>query len=174
LVFCLLAPIGFIYWPFRFGMLYICEACAITRCRDERQLPMIDVTWWTTHTPEEHTPLSRYLVDEAIVGAHVHSWSGVHGGGNAIQCATGRGTWIHRTAREPDVLAFLRFLKAQKDREATARWVSFLLCSQTACSARSLLWRLQNYPTMEQAWWNERVRMEEERVALIEEAKRYP
>jgi hypothetical protein len=154
-------------------MRYICETCAVTRSTVERQVPWMNVTWWTAHTPEEPTLLSQYLAQEARIGDHSHSWIAVRGGGNGVQCALGQGRQTQLNSMEKEVIDFLRFVKAQETPATFEHWLAFILNHRTAGAAQSLLWRLSRYPTLEQAWWSERLRMEEGRVAAIAEAKRY-
>src|SRR5262249_5700321 len=152
----------------------ICERCARIRGTVERQLPMMEVTWWTTHSPERDTPLSAYLHESGIVGSHEHSWRFIHGAGNGVSCAIGRGQQLVWTSERQDVIDFLRFLRSHETPETLSRWLSFILDSRTAHKARTLLYRLANYPDLPQAWWNEQFAMEAEREAAIQEEKRYP
>jgi hypothetical protein len=169
----LLFPAAANYWPFNFNALWICERCAMTRESRERQLPMIYITLWTSHSNLSDTRLSRYLREESLVGSHEHAWRFEFGAGNGTLCAINRGRDVHRIAEDEDVLRFLRFLKERERPETLQRWLSFLLCDRTAAGAKGALHPLDNYPTLDQGWWNERGRTEAERLRQIEESKRY-
>jgi len=168
------APLGYPYWPFNFNGFSICDTCGVTRSRRERQLPLLDTTWRTTHGSEHDTPLSRLLQEFDRVPQHEHTWQFVRGAGNGTQCAIGRGQYLYETAQDERIVEFLRFLKKRESSEYLDSWISFALDHRTTLRCRSMMWRLERYPDREQAWWNERRSMDESREEAAQEAARYP
>ena len=79
-----------------------------------------------------------------------------------------------RCSEDDEVVEFLRFLKEQETPKVLADWVDFALDHRTGSALRVALFRLKSYPNLENGWWNERMRLEEERIAEIARAARYP
>jgi len=74
--------------PCGFSSTRVCHTCGLVQHRYEHQLPLVQITYWTSQSTEE-TQLSPMLRDKNLVVVHDHDWVFGAGGGNGIACAIG-------------------------------------------------------------------------------------
>jgi len=109
------------------------STCSLCGCRGhsiEFQLPFTDVTYCRIQNVQQ-TPLSQVGKQLALVSAHRHDWKLIHGSGNGIMCAIGRGADLDRNARSTQVASFVADTARYRDRVEAARWF------KTALDARN-------------------------------------
>jgi hypothetical protein len=71
-----------------FSSTRVCHTCGLVQHHYEHQLPLMQVTYWTSQSTAE-TQLSRMLRGKNLVVDHDHDWVFRAGGGNGIACAIG-------------------------------------------------------------------------------------
>jgi hypothetical protein len=86
----------------RFHSTSVCTDCGKFEYTTLWQLPLTDITYWTT-TQEEETPLSRALAASGQIKPHEHDWHFAMGGGNRVFCALGDGQSLWMVSRLPSV-----------------------------------------------------------------------
>jgi hypothetical protein len=166
--------LGYPYWPFNFCSISICDTCGVARSCRERQIPLFPMTWRTTHGSEQKTGLSGLLMDLGRVPPHEHTWQFARGAGNGTMCAIGRGQYLYETVRDERAVRFLRFLSERESSEFVDSWISFALDHRTTFRFRSMMFGLESYPDIEQAWLEQRQSMESSRAAEVDPTARYP
>ena len=106
-VFALLLIGAVVVLPFStFGSVSVCVTCGRTSSATDFQLPLIPVTYWR-HRRFEETQLSTAAGNLGFLKPHSHEWSLIHGGGNGILCALGKGGELDATVRSAEVAQFL-------------------------------------------------------------------
>ena len=74
----------------RFGSSSCCTRCGIRKLTTEWQIPRARITLYSKST-QQHTAFSMMLQTNGITRAHTHIWAFVHGSGNGVRCALGKG-----------------------------------------------------------------------------------
>ena len=161
------ASAGIFFGPFTYNILFICDGCAMTHVRSDRQLPYVGPTYWSTEGPARHTPLSSFLTESRIVDVHEHHWISVRSAGNGVQCGIGRAGEVYRLAQREDIIPFFRFLQEKEQPEVVSRWLEFALDYRTVDDFTTAWIVLKNSPALEQAWWTNREELEQARVAAL-------
>jgi len=110
--------------PFRFSWFSICSQCGAVRNSSQRQLPFVNVTYWTSHNTVE-TPLSQ--VAATFIPQHEHNWIFGHGGGNSVMCALGPAGAMRRFTSDSDIVHFLVLTQRFIGPEAAQHYLAFAL-----------------------------------------------
>ena len=119
---------SFIYFAdehFSFNYFSVCSQCATIQNTKDLQLPLIGVTYSTSHTIKT-TPLSELLAKNKLIKEHQHQWIFASGSGNGVVCAIGSGRYLNQHAHSPMILSFLSHW-LQRDKAKAKLWTKVIL-----------------------------------------------
>jgi hypothetical protein len=109
-----LATLTFVSGPF--GYMSVCDRCGALRHTTDWMLPFTEIKIYT-HQTESDSPLSRTVLEHAIIQPHAHHWLFANGGGHGVRCAIGPGRHIRPTVEFED---FTRTILMLHNHELTA------------------------------------------------------
>jgi hypothetical protein len=79
------------------------------------------------HRIIQRTPFNEVAGDLGLIRPHPHDWKLMHGGGNGIACALGRGVELDPTVRSTEVAQFIRCTHQYHGRQEARIWVETAL-----------------------------------------------
>jgi hypothetical protein len=104
---CCLSLLGYLtFTQGRFGFSSYCTRCGIRKVTTEWQIPRTRIALYSKST-QQHTVFSRTLQTNGITRAHTHIWSFIHGSGNQVRCALGKGSQL-TAVQSQDVVSLIQ------------------------------------------------------------------
>lgn len=108
--------------PCRFNSYSVCDECGAIRRASERQLPFVQISYWTTERIEPSA-----LDDLQLAPQHDHHWVFGHGGGNGVSCALGEGRHSVSVLSNPLIHEFLANSHEYAGVEDARGWLAAIL-----------------------------------------------